>query len=323
MFSKKVFFVLLLLGLAFLTGCSGDKKEMPKDQGKAEQTVPAKEVPAGFRVTIVGSGNPQLTPLRANPCTIVQYRDKIFVVDIGSGAVSNMMKFGFEVGKITNLLFTHHHTDHNADFWGFAIGGWGYPGGRRVFNIVGPTGTQELYDLMIHYNKKDLAYRTTIVGFPPEGILKNVNIREITGETDSFEMDGVKISPLKVPHTIITYAYKFEAGGKTVVISGDTKYKEAFALFTKDADLLVQDGQLSNDLRDLPPKAQKAITANLAKSHIKNEEIARVLGDAQPKTVILSHLSGKMDLESNKELYKKAGYTGEVLQAYDGLVVEL
>jgi len=51
----------------------------------------AAQTPDGFVVTIIGSGNPQLTPKRANPSSLVQYRDKKFLVDCGSGAIASMM----------------------------------------------------------------------------------------------------------------------------------------------------------------------------------------------------------------------------------------
>jgi ribonuclease BN (tRNA processing enzyme) len=281
----------------------------------------AAQTPDGFVVTIIGSGNPQLSPQRANPSALVQYRDKQFLVDCGSGAIASMLKIGIEPGKIKNMLFTHHHTDHNADYWGFAIGGWGYPGGRRELNLVGPIGTKKLHKITLNFYKRDLDYRTKTVGFPEEGIRKNVNIKELKRDTESFELDGVRITTLAVPHTIKTYAYRFDAGGQSVVISGDLTYTPKFAPFAKGADIIVFDGQMSINFSDLPPKAAEAIQRNLLKSHISNPEIAKVVADASPKKFVLTHLSGTMDLAGNKRLYSDAGYKGEVIEAHDGLKI--
>ena len=77
-----------------------------------------------------------------------------------------------------------------------------------------------------------------------KGIIENVEITEVTGG-EEIELDGVKISTLNVPHSIKTVAYKFEAGGETLVITSDTLYNEPLIEFSKDADLVVMDGMLT------------------------------------------------------------------------------
>jgi ribonuclease BN (tRNA processing enzyme) len=275
----------------------------------------------GFTVRIIGSGNPQLSAKRAGPSVLVQYNDKQFLVDCGSGSVACLLKAGIEPGKIKNMLFTHHHADHDADYWSFSIGGWGYPEGRRELNLVGPVGTKTLHQTTLDFYKKDLEYRTKIVGFPEDGMLTKVNIRELKGASESFELDGVKITTLAVPHTIETYAYRFDAGGQSIVISGDLRYTPEFAPFAKDADIIIFDGQMSVDFSDLSPQAAEMIKGNLLKSHISNPEIAKVAAAASPKKFVLTHLSGSMDLIGNASLYREAGYKGEVIQAEDGLVL--
>ena len=279
----------------------------------------AAQTPDGFVVTIVGSGNPLFSPQRAGPSTLVQYRDKQFLVDCGSGAMASLLKLDIDPGKIKNMLFTHHHADHNADYWSFAIGGWGNPGGRRELNLVGPIGTKKLHQITLDFYKTDLDYRTKVVGFPENGMRSKVHIRELNGHGESFELDGVRITTLAVPHTIETYAYRFDAGGQSVVISGDLTYTPTFAPFAKGADIIVFDGQMSVEFSDLPPIAAMMARRNLLKSHISNPEIAKVAADAAPRKFVLSHLCGTMDLPGNTRLYRDAGYKGEVIQAQDGL----
>ena len=139
------------------------------------------------------------------------------------------------------------------------------------------------------------------------------------GNSESFELDGVRITTLLVPHTIETYAYRFDAGGQAVVISGDLTYTPRFAPFAKGADIIVFDGQMSVDFNDLPPLAAMMARHNLLKSHISNPEIAKLAAETSPGKFILSHLCGNMDLPGNKKLYREAGYKGEVIEAYDGL----
>ena len=279
------------------------------------------QTPDGFVVTIIGSGNPLLSPDRANPSTLVQYKDKQFLVDCGTGSITSLLKLNIEPGKINNMLFTHHHYDHNADYWAFVIGGWGYPGGRRQLNLVGPPGTKTLHQMTLDFYKTDLDYRMTVIGISGAGLRSDVNIRELTSRMESFELDGVKISTLRVPHTIETYAYRFDAGGQSVVISGDLTYTPHFAPFAKNADIIVLDGQMSVDFASFQPVPTALVKRNLLKSHISNPEIAKIAADASPKKFILSHLCGTMDLPGNIKLYRDVGYKGEVIQAYDGLKI--
>ncbi len=281
---------------------------------------PEANVPDGFRVIIIGSGNPKLDIKRGGPSTLVQYKDKYFLVDCGQWATQGLLKAGIEVTGIKNMLFTHQHADHNSDYWAFAQGGWGLPTGRRELNLVGP-GVTALHELTLAFFKTDLDYRTKVVGFPTDGMITKVNIREFTKETESLELDGVKITAIPVPHTITTYAYRFEAAGHSVVVSGDLQYSQKFAPFAKNADILVIDGQLACDFSDLPPAAVPGIKAGLSKSHILNEDIGRVANEATPKQMILTHLAGGMDLPANIRLYRDAGYKGEVIQAHDGLTI--
>ncbi|MGG0790957.1 hypothetical protein ABE132_20120 [Peribacillus simplex] len=69
-----------------------------------------------------------------------------------------------------------------------------------------------------------------------------MNIKDFTEDKYSFELDGVKITSIPVPHTIPTYAYRFDANGQSVVVSGDLTYTKNFVTFAKDADILVIDG---------------------------------------------------------------------------------
>jgi ribonuclease BN (tRNA processing enzyme) len=275
----------------------------------------------GFVVTIVGSGNPLLSAQRSGPSVLVEYQDTQFLVDCGPSSVSSLLTLDVQPEKITNLLFTHHHADHNADYISFAIGGWGMPQGRRELNLVGPTGTEALHQMVLAFYGTDLEYRTQVVGFPGDGMLTNVFIHELTGGGETFEMDGVTITTLPVPHTIETHAYRFEAGGQSVVISGDLTYTDEFAPFAHGADILVFDGQMAVDFSNFPPETAEAARQVLLNSHISNQEIAWVAAAAAPDKLVLTHLTGTMNLQENIELYRSAGYYGEVIEAYDGLVV--
>ncbi|WP_141993292.1 hypothetical protein [Bacillus sp. B4EP4a] len=63
----------------------------------------------------------------------------------GDNTIRGLGKIGLTAERITNMLFTHQHVDHNGGFWDFFIGGWQGPTGSRSLNLIGPQ-FQELYD---------------------------------------------------------------------------------------------------------------------------------------------------------------------------------
>ena len=160
---------------------------------------PQKEV----RVVTIGVGGPPLDPTHLDytwPATLVQFDRAYFLVDCGGGTTHGLLRAGIHPSQIKNLLFTHHHADHNSDYFTFAIGGWNGPNGRRELNLVGPAQTRQLHRIMLDFYWGDLEYRMRH-GFPGEGMVRNVSIREVTGG-DSFVLDGVSVSVAEGPHTM-------------------------------------------------------------------------------------------------------------------------
>ena len=293
---------------------------VPEAHGEQPSSV-MQPIPEGFRVVIIGSGSPQYNIHRGGSSVLIQYQDKLFLVDCGPDSSYNLAKSGVPIGLVSNIFFTHQHNDHNADFWTFFIGGWGSQPGRTKLNLAGP-GVQSLYDVTTGYYKEDLDYRINDVGNSPDGIYNNVEIYDFTDPVEELTVDGVRIKAMPVPHTIDTYAYRFEAGGQSVVISGDMKYLEEFGSFAAGADILVMDAMLTSTFSDAPPPVRKMIKENLKKSHITQEEIGMLASAAQPKKMVMSHLGPIDSTDAVRAEYVQAGYAGEILFAFDGMVVE-
>jgi ribonuclease BN (tRNA processing enzyme) len=326
MSSKILLFVLLIVML--ISGCgqsqsvSIDKKshQDKTDSAQTNTTKVFETVPKGFRVVIVGSGNPKTEVGRGAPSTLVQFKDKYFLVDSGANTTSTLLKLGLPAEKITNMLFTHQHVDHNGDFWNLFIDGWQGPTGRRSLNLIGPQ-VQELYDTTVNFFRTDLEYRAGL-GWPKDGILTNVNINDFTEDKYNFELDGVNITSIPVPHTVPTYAYRFDAKGKSVVVSGDLTYSANFASFAKNAEILVFDGMLTSDFSFVPEQARENLKNGLKQSHATIEDLAKMAADSKVKKVVLTHIGlGNVDKMSVSKVFSDAGFKGEIIAAEDGLVI--
>jgi ribonuclease Z len=278
---------------------------------------PKQEIPAGFQVITLGvSGPPMDLPNkdRTWPATLIQFQDKYFLVDCGGGATHGILKAGILPSAVKNVLFTHHHADHNSDYTTFAIGGWNGPGGRRSMNIVGPPHTKKLHDNMLALYEEDLAYRMNY-GFPQEGLIKDVNIKEIEG-SQTFELDGVKITSAEGIHTMYNLGYRFEAGGQSVVVTGDTAYTENMVNLAMNADMLVIDAHMAEGVFSKQVLNTEEQRDNMRKAHMSNEDIAMTASKANVKTVVLSHLPPlPLDEKGTFDALRKAGFKGKIIVA--------
>ena len=277
-------------------------------------------IPDGFRVVIVGSGSPKTEVGRNAPSTLVQFKDKYFLVDCGASATSTLTKIGLPVNNITNMLFTHQHVDHNGDFWTFFIDGWQGLNGRRSLNLTGPR-VQELYDTTVDFFKDDLSYRARL-GTAKDGALTNVNITDFTEDQHSLELDGVQITAIPVPHTAPTYAYRFDADGQSVVVSGDLDYTADFAPFAKGVDILVIDGMMTTDFSAISEQGAENLSEGLLGSHATPESLAKMAADSGAKKVVLTHLGlGKVDMSTVNKAFSAVNFQGEIIVAEDGLSI--
>ncbi len=274
-----------------------------KPEPKAKSSKPVK----GFKIITLGTGSPAITPDRMGPATLVQFSDKNFLVDVGQSCTASLVKKGIQLNTVTNVFFTHHHADHNFDYMTLAIGGWNGPRGRRKLNLVGPAKTKELHNMMINFFKKDLQYRLDY-GFPKEGLIKNVDIKELEGD-NVFILDGIKISTTKVPHTAYTLAYRFDAEGQSVVVSGDLTYSKNLIRLAENTDILVIDTHLVGDfMKALPETALR----NMKKAHATVEDVANMGARSGAKKMILTHLP---PVPFNKDKLKS-----EIRKIYKGKV---
>jgi len=272
-------------------------------------------IPEGFKVTTLGSGSPGQDLRKSSPCTMVQYKEHYFVCDLGNGATNQMLNAGINPPSVMNVFLTHLHADHSADYPFFLI--IGHHDGRKRLNLVGPPRVKHFHDTIVNELYGDYVRYFEKVGFDMDGLKTNINIRPIE-DRDEFEMDGVKISTIHVPHTIHTLAYKFEADGQRVVVSGDLLYFEPFIEFAMDADILVMDANQTPawHLASMHADFEK----RLETSHIKIEELAEVAKKTNAKKLVLTHLTRGTYLGDLVKRVCKI-YDGEIVLAHDFLEI--
>lgn len=266
-----------------------------------------------FSVLLLGTASPLFTPERASQSTLVQYKGNFFLVDMGNGTQLRLKEAQIIPGDIETFMLTHHHIDHNEEYIPLSIHSW--MSGRKHLNLIGPPRTKALHEFLTRFYIEDMEYRKDLRKQPWnwDGIITNVDIKEVNGD-ESFIINGVKITTTEVPHSIHTQAYRFDADGKSIVISGDLTYSENLIKLAKDADILILDARVvvkspGGERRPLPVKND---------AHSTLEECARMAQKAGVKKLVLSHITclEVLDEEATLEAYRKI-YTGEIIIGKD------
>ena len=288
-------------------------------------------------VITVGTGNPQPSLERASACSMLQYKGKYYVVDMGNGAQNSMLKGAkgtFAFRDIVAVCFTHFHQDHTNDYFDFVTNRW-LTGGKEL-TLVGPPGVAALHEFLITFFKDDLCYRWLREmprGLTSTGMFDGVTIKEISG-AQRFELGELSVTTAELTHTMYNVGYRFEAAGKSVVISGDTSFDQRLVDLARGADLLVMDGdeRWAGDLvykmapvEALEPQYRPAGKYGgdfSVRPHATMEEVARMALAAGVKHLVLTHFrAGRVDEESVRAMLRAGGFGGRVTFAVDGLEV--
>ncbi|MFN2500364.1 MAG: hypothetical protein ABR557_14890, partial [Pyrinomonadaceae bacterium] len=110
------------------------------------------------------------------------------------------------------------------------------------FDAYGPTGLRKMTQEFFNYQKFDIDTRIVDEGRPDPR--KLVTTHEFYSSGLVLRNADVKVSSLRVRHPPIkqSYAYRFDAKDRSVVISGDTAYVPELAAFASGADVLIHEG---------------------------------------------------------------------------------
>lgn len=266
---------------------------------------------ADFSVVVLGSGSPQYDPKRSGPSVLVQYRGQYVLVDMGNGTQARLYELGVSLRDISALLLTHHHIDHNEEFIPMLV--YRQLRGTAV-EVVGPAGTAKAAAFAKEFYAEDMAYRMERRGrtLADAGA---VSVREVKGG-ESFTLAGMKVTVAKVNHTIETVGYRFEAGGRSIVISGDLTYSDSLPELARDADVLVVDSGGSIVRQGASRRPGAAGQHNEAHSNL--QEVCTMARKSGTKKLVLTHITGSdIDEAATAQALAEGGYQGKVIVGKD------
>lgn len=245
---------------------------------------------ADMTVTLLGTGVPNPRPNRFSQSTLIEAGSQRLIFDFGRGVTIRLWQKKVPMGTINAGFLTHFHSDHLVGLPDLWLTGWLAPpyGQRKTpFVIYGPPGTK---DMMTHLEKAfalDIKIRIEDEKNPPEGIA--VQAHDIAPGV-VYEKDGVKVSAFDVDHGDAikpAYGYKIEYKGRSVVLSGDTRYSEEVIRQAKGADLLIHEvAAIKPELLERSPSFQRIFA-----HHVSPEQAGEVFTKSKPKLAVFSHIA--------------------------------
>lgn len=242
-----------------------------------------------FRVTLLGTASPSPRPDRFGPSTLVEAGTVKLLIDAGRGVPIRLWQMRVPMGQLDALLITHYHSDHVSgvpDVW---LTGWLQPpfGQRKApFHVIGPTGAKELMENLQRAYAADVKIRLADEKNPPEGIA--VKVDEFSRDGVVLEKDGVRVTAFAVDHGEVikpAYGYRIDYRGRSVVISGDTRFSENVIKHGMGADLLIHELGAARAELLKNPAMQRIID-----HHTTPRDVGRVFERARPKLAVYTHI---------------------------------
>ncbi len=80
--------------------------------GRMEHILYLCRVMAKFQVNILGCGSATPTIRHQPSCQVIDFRDKLFMVDCGEGAQLQFRKMGLKFSRLNHIFISHLHGDH-------------------------------------------------------------------------------------------------------------------------------------------------------------------------------------------------------------------
>ena len=252
----------------------------------------------GLKVTLCGTSSPLVAPGRAQACVAIETPDHLYIVDAGSGSAATATLARVPTVKLRGILLTHFHSDHISDIGDFNLNSW-VAGRPAPLQIIGPEGVERVVEGFNIAYELDLGYRVAHHGEellnPILGVLQP---RQIT-EGIILEEDGLRITAFEVSHPPIEPAlgYRFDYGGRSLVISGDSLVTDTIIEISDGADLVLHDAmalQLVQTMETLASRTgntrQATLLHDIQDYHATNEDLQRLVAEADIGQLALYHL---------------------------------
>ncbi len=248
-----------------------------------------------MKLTIVGCAGSFPGPTSSASCYLLEEAGTSIVLDLGNGSLGALARY-IDPFDLAGIALSHLHIDHCADVASFYVARKYRPDGPvPPIPVAGPVGTSDrlasIYDL-------------------PRDVGMHEQFDFVEYGPASVRIGPFTITPVAVNHCVPSFALRVEAGGRTLVYSGDTGPCQSLIDITVGADLALFEASYLSTRTNSP------------NMHLTGRQAAQHATAAGVDRLILTHLVAWYD---TAEVLAEASevYGGSVELAKPAMVVEV
>ncbi len=280
-------------------------------------------------VTLLGTGDPVPRVDRFGPSILVEAGPYRLLFDTGRGVTQRLVQLDIPLSDIDAVFITHFHSDHLSGLPDLWLTGWlPPPWGRRTepMRVIGPEGLSQILDGFRQAFDHDIQIRLVDEQLPPSGI--EFDLAEYSEDGIVFDEGGVTVTAFAVDHGEYikpAYGYRVDFAGRSVVLSGDTRFDENLIDAAQDTDVVIHEvAAAREELLAFDERIQLILD-----HHTTPEEAGVVFDRIGPGLAVYSHLtllSGPNSPEvTTGELIERTrtNYSGRLLVGEDLMRLEI
>lgn len=191
---------------------------------------------AKFEVTILGCGAPNPTLRHMTTCQVVNYQDKLYMLDCGEAAQWSMQKYDQKFSKLTAIFISHLHGDRFLGLPGL-LSTMALNGRKEPISVFATPDAIAFFKVMM----------ATVCAYP------GYEIRYVEVDPDKpqvlMEDKNIRISSFPLFHRVPCVGFRFDEMPKPLHMRGDrlkelgVPYKE-IPKIQKGEDYVREDGTI-------------------------------------------------------------------------------
>lgn len=255
-----------------------------------------------MKLTVIGSGTSVPHPKRSGSGFWLDTSGGSVLLDCSPSSIHRMAEENLAWAELDAIWISHFHLDHVGGLAPFLFSLKHAPQTwqrTRPLSVYGGAGLRELVE------RFDAAgnYRFLQQHFP-------IEIIEVAA-LEPFEiLPGVEAVAMKTPHTDASHAIHIrDTDGKTLVFTADTGLDKGLSALANGVDLFVLECSF--------------VTEKAVELHLHLPEAMYLIRKAQPKRAMLMHFYPEWDEVDFKTEVGKFEPFCEVIEATDGLTLDL
>lgn len=251
-----------------------------------------------MKFIVLGSGSSVPHPKRSSSAFWLETANGLILLDFSASAIHRIAQENLDWVNLDAIWISHFHLDHCGGLFPFLFGTKHAPETQNRTKPLRIFGAKGLRDLIERFNDYELLKQP----FP-------VEIIEIE-PFDEFEiLPDVQGFALKTPHTENSFAIRITENEKTFVFTSDTGFHKPLVSFAKRADLFVLECSF--------------VKNKSTEKHLELAEAMFLIQRARPKKAVLTHFYAEWDTVDFKTEVAKFSPLCEVIEAQDGLRLEI